>query len=116
MENARVAKSLLEELIDRGLNVERPLLVILDGSKALGRAVKDILGEDTPVQRCTVHKKRNVLEELPKQYRRQVSVRMTRAYNLVSEEEARKELLDLALYLDSINPSAAKSLREGLDE
>ena len=115
-ENARVAKSLLEELVDRGLDVNRPLLVVMDGSKALRRAVTDVLGAETPVQRCIVHKKRNVLEELPKQYHRQVSVRMTRAYNLVSEEEARKELLDLALYLDSINPSAAKSLREGLDE
>lgn len=115
-ENVRVAKSLLEELVGRGLNVERPLLVVLDGSKALRRAVKDVLGEDTPVQRCTVHKKRNVLEELPKQYQRQVRVRMTRAYNLVSEEEARKELLDLEKYLESINPSAAKSLREGLEE
>lgn len=115
-ENARVAKSLLEELIDRGLNTERPLLVVLDGSKALRRAVKDILGEDTPVQRCTVHKKRNVLEELPKQYHRQVSMRMTRAYKLVSAEEARKELLALEKYLESINPSAAKSLREGLEE
>ena len=115
-ENARVAKSLLEELVGRGLDVERPLLVVIDGSKALRRAVNDVLGEDTPVQRCTVHKKRNVLEELPKQHHRQVSLRMTRAYNLVSEEEARKELLALSKDLESINPSAARSLLEGLDD
>jgi len=115
-ENARVAKSLLEELMERGLDTERPLLVVLDGSKALRRAVTDILGEDTPVQRCTVHKKRNVLDEVPKQYQRQISMRMTRAYNCVSAEEAQRELLDLAHYLESINPSAAKSLREGMDE
>jgi transposase-like protein len=115
-ENARVAKSLLEELMERGLDTERPLLVVLDGSKALRRAVTDILGEDTPVQRCTVHKKRNVLDHVPKQYQRQVSMRMTRAYNCVSAEEAQRELLDLENYLESINPSAAKSLREGMDE
>jgi len=115
-ENARVVKDLLEELVQRGLNVERPLLVVIDGSKALRRAINDVLGSDTPVQRCTIHKKRNVLEELPKPYQRQVSVRMTRAYNLVSEEEARKELLSLANELESVNPSAARSLKEGLDE
>lgn len=115
-ENARVAKSLLEDLVGRGLSVERPLLVVIDGSKALRKAINDVLGEDSEVQRCTVHKKRNVVEQLPKQYQRQVSARMRRAYNLTSEEEARQELLQLAKDLESINPSAARSLLEGLEE
>lgn len=115
-ENAGLAKNLLGELIGRGLNVERPLLVVIDGSKALRQAVRDVLGEETPVQRCTVHKKRNVLDQLPKQYQRQVSVRMTRAYNMVSEQDARRELLGLQKDLESINPSAARSLTEGLEE
>lgn len=115
-ENARVAKSLLEELVSRGLQVDRPLLVVIDGAKALRRAVRDVLGTDTPVQRCIVHKKRNVLDELPQQYHRQVSIRMTRAYTMVSAAKARQELEQLATYLETLNPSAANSLREGLEE
>ena len=115
-ENARVAKSLLEELVSRGLQVDRPLLVVIDGAKALRRAVRDVLGTDTPVQRCIVHKKRNVLDALPQTYHRQVSIRMTRAYQMVSAEKAQKELEQLATYLETINPSAAASLREGMEE
>lgn len=115
-ENARVVKSLLEDLISRGLNTERPLLVVIDGSRALRKAVEDVLGAETPVQRCTVHKKRNVIEEVPKQHHSMVSRRMTKAYNLASADEARKELYTLAKELETINPSAARSLHEGLEE
>lgn len=115
-ENSQVAKSLLSDLIGRGLNLERPLLVVIDGSKALRKAIDDILGTGTMVARCTVHKKRNVLEQLPDRYQRQVSARMSRAYNLVSEADARRELEGLVNELEKINPSAARSLREGLDE
>ncbi len=115
-ENARVAKSLLSDLVERGLDLQRPLLVVIDGSKALRAAINDVIGTDTLVQRCTIHKKRNVLEELPREYHRQVSARMRRAYHLVSEEEARRELEMLANDLEKINPSAARSLREGMNE
>lgn len=116
-ENARVAKSLLEDLVSRDLNTERALLVVIDGSKALRKAIDDVLDtERTPIQRCTVHKKRNVLDETPKQYQAMVSHRMTKAYNLPSADDARQELLALARELDQINPSAARSLLEGLEE
>jgi transposase-like protein len=115
-ENTAVVKGLLEELVDRGLPVERPMLVVIDGSKALRKAVEDVFGQDTPIQRCTVHKKRNVLEHLPKSERSWVSRRMSRAYDLTDEGQARKELLVLVKDLQAINPSAAKSLEEGLDE
>jgi transposase-like protein len=115
-ENSRVATSLLSDLRERGLDLERPLLVVIDGSKALRKAINDVLGTDTVVQRCMVHKKRNVLEELPKQHRRQVSLRMNRAYAMTSADDAYKELERLANELEKINPSAARSLREGLDE
>jgi len=85
-ENAQVAKSLLADLVSRGLKTDVPLLVVIDGSKALRKAIDEIFGKDIPVQRCTVHKKRNVLEELPKHYHSMVSRRMTRAYNLTSED------------------------------
>jgi transposase-like protein len=115
-ENTVVAKGLLEELVERGLSVARPLLVVIDGAKALRRAVNDVLGEKTPVQRCTVHKKRNVLEYLSKTDRPWVSRRMRQAYKLNDEQKARRELVALADQLQKINPSAAKSLLEGLEE
>ena len=115
-ENTTVAKALLEELVTRGLDVERPMLLVIDGAKALRKAVADVLGEQTPVQRCTVHKKRNVLEHLSKSDRLWVSRRMTQAYTRNDEYKAKKDLLALADQLQKINPSAAKSLLEGLDE
>jgi len=115
-ENTAVAKGLLEELLERGLSSERPLLVVIDGAKALRKAVTEVLGEKTPVQRCTVHKKRNVLEHLSKSDRPWVSRRMSQAYDERTEEKARRMLMALADQLERINPSAAKSLLEGLDE
>lgn len=115
-ENAAVAKGLLGELIERGLRTDRPMLVVIDGAKALRRAVTDVLGEKTPVQRCTVHKKRNVLEHLSKSDRPWVSRRMMQAYNESDERKARRQLLSLADELQRINPSAARSLLEGLEE
>jgi putative transposase len=115
-ENATVAKGLLEDLVERGLAVDRPLLVVIDGAKALRRAVKDVFGESTPVQRCTVHKKRNVLEYLSKNGRAWVSRRMSQAYDENSEQKARTMLTALADHVQRINPDAAKSLLEGLDE
>lgn len=115
-ENTTVVKGLLEELVERGLAVDRPMLVAIDGAKALRKAVTEVLGEETPVQRCTVHKKRNVLEHLAKTDRPWVSRRMSQAYDLSDEQKARHDLLSLADQLEPINPSAAKSLREGLEE
>lgn len=115
-ENTAVAKGLLEELVERGLSTGRPMLVVIDGAKALRRAVIDVLGEKTPIQRCTVHKKRNVLEYLSKAERPWVSRRITQAYKQNDERKARKELLAVADQLQRTNPSAAKSLLEGLEE
>jgi len=115
-ETTAVVKGLLEELVDRGLAADRTMLIVIDGAKALRKAVSDVWGAETPVQRCTVHKKRNVLEYLSKSDRPWVSRRMTQAYALSDEARARRELLQLAEHLERINPSAAKSLREGLEE
>lgn len=115
-ENTAVAKGLLEELRERGLDVERPMLVVIDGAKALRKAVTDVLGVHSAVQRCTVHKKRNVLGHLPKADHGWVSRRMSHAYDLSDVDKARKELLTLSSELEKINPSASKSLLEGLEE
>jgi len=115
-ENVAVTKGLLEELIERGLAVDRPMLVVIDGAKALRRAVNDLFGESILVQRCTVHKKRNVLEYLSKSDRSWVSRRMSQAYDENSESKAHKMLLALVDQLQRINPDAARSLLEGLPE
>jgi transposase-like protein len=115
-ENVRVTKSVLEDIIERGLQIDRPMLVVIDGSKALRRAVMDVLGEDTPVQRCTVHKKRNVLDQLSDQDKKWVRAKMTKAYQMESAEAAERALTAVAIELELINPSSARSLREGLSE
>jgi transposase-like protein len=114
-ENAAVCQSLLSNLQSRGLRTDRSLLVILDGSKALRKAVRDTFGEVALVQRCQIHKLRNVLDHLPERQRPWVKAILQRAYR--SDGAMAKRLLqDLARRLDPDYPSAAESVREGLDE
>ena len=114
-ENATLVCGLLVDLRERGLDVTRPMLVGIDGSKALRRAVLDVL--DRPViQRCQLHKIRNVKDHLPQRLRSSVGRKMTDAYHAGSALEAEATLLALAKELDRTHPGAAASLREGLDE
>jgi putative transposase len=114
-ENATLVTDLLVGLRVRGLDVTRPMLVGIDGSKALRKAVLDVL--DHPViQRCQLHKVRNVKDHLPQRLRSTVGRRMTDAYHAGSALEAEAALLALAKELDRTHPGAAASLREGLDE
>ena len=114
-ENATLVTDLLVGLRGRGLDVTRPMLVGIDGSKALRKAVVDVL--DHPViQRCQLHKVRNVKDHLPQRLRSSVGRRMTDAYHASSALEAEAALLALAKELDRTHPGAAASLREGLDE
>ena len=114
-ENATLVTDLLVDLRGRGLDVTRPMLVGIDGSKALHKAVVDVL--DHPViQRCQLHKVRNVKDHLPKRLRSSVGRRMTDAYHASSALETEAALLALAKELDRTHPGAAASLREGLDE
>jgi hypothetical protein len=114
-ENATLVTDLLVDLRERGLDVTRPMLVGLDGSKALRKAVLDVL--DHPViQRCQLHKIRNVKDHLPQRLRSSVGRKMTDAYHAGSALEAEAALSALAKELDRTHPGAAASLREGLDE
>jgi len=81
-ENAAVATALLSDLVDRGLDVGQGVLCVLDGAKALREAVREVLGHDTPVQRCTRHKERNVLKHLPERDRPAVQRRLRSAWKL----------------------------------
>ena len=114
-ENATLVTGLITGLRERGLDVTRPVLVVIDGSKALARAVKDVF--DKPlIHRCQQHKIRNVRDRLPDKLRTVVEKRMRQAYHASSAVEAEGLLTALARELDHAYPGAAASLREGLAE
>ena len=115
-ENSEMVKELLADLLKRGLKKEEPRLYVLDGSKALYKAVKDTFGEKAIIQRCQVHKKRNVLSHLPESEKAKVSLAMSLAYREHDYDKAKVALEQLADRLESRYPSAASSLREGLEE
>jgi putative transposase len=114
-ENATLARELLVGLRERGLDTTRPILVVIDGAKALRRAVLDVF--DHPViGRCQQHKLRNVRDKLPERLRGPVERRMRTAYHAPSALDAEAQLTTLARELDKTHPGAAASLREGLAE
>jgi putative transposase len=114
-ENATLVSDLLVGLRERGLDVTHPILVVIDGSKALRRAVLDVF--DRPViARCQLHKIRNVQDRLPQRLRSTVAAKMRRAYHADSALAAEAELCALATELDRTHPGAAASLREGMAE
>jgi putative transposase len=115
-ENAAVCQSLLSNLQSRGLRTDRSLLVLVDGSKALRKAVRETFGDAALVQRCQIHKLRNVLDHLPDRQRPWVKAIVQRAYRSADVATAKKLLQDLARRLESDHPSAAESVREGLEE
>ena len=115
-ENAAVVRELLEDLVRRGLDFETPRLYVLDGAKALSAAVKRHAGETAWIQRCQVHKRRNVLDQLPEEYQPGIERKLLAAYGLLDYVEAKKALEQIHRELDRINPSAARSLEEGMEE
>jgi len=115
-ENAAACKELLADLIERGHNPNRAILVVIDGAKALRRAVIDTFGERAVLQRCHAHKKRNVTDALPERMRAGVRNAMNQAYATRDPKRARRLLENLAHKLESAQPGAAASLREGVEE
>jgi putative transposase len=115
-ESARVVHSLLSDLIERGLDADRARLWVIDGGKALRRAIVETFGTTALVQRCQEHKRRNVLDHLPEELHASVGRAMRDAWDSANAALARKQLQRLAASLQSKHPGAAASLREGLDE
>jgi putative transposase len=115
-ENATLARTLLADLVDRGLDPEQAILFVIDGSKALRRAIKDVFGEHALTHRCHRHKERNVCELLPERDRPAVRTRMRAAWALSDPDLAKQRLQLLASELARSWPDAAASLREGMDE
>jgi putative transposase len=115
-ENATVVGELLGDLVERGLDFTEPRLYILDGGKALSAAVKKHAGESAAIQRCQVHKRRNVLDHLTDEQKPAVSKKLNAAYALVEYGAAKEALHTLHRELMDLNPSAARSLGEGMEE
>jgi transposase-like protein len=115
-ENATLARTLLADLVDRGLDPEQAILFVIDGEKALRRAIKDVFGEHALVHRCHRHKERNVTDLLPERDRPVIQARIRGAWSLSSSELAEQRLEQLASELERTWPDAAASLREGLPE
>ncbi len=115
-ENATLARTLLADLVDRGLDPEQAILFVIDGSKALRRAIKDVFGEHALVQRCQRHKERNVCDLLAERDRETVRARMRAAWALSDADLAEQRLQLLASELDRSWPDAAASLQEGMAE
>jgi putative transposase len=115
-ENKTVAKHLLANLVDRGLDADDGLLVVIDGAKALSAAVTAVFGASTAIQRCTVHKRRNVAEHLPETERGWVDRKLIRALNNPDAAAGLRDAKALATLLERKHPGAAASLREGLPE
>ena len=115
-ENAAACKALLADLIERGLDPNRAILVVIDGAKALHKAVSETFGARVLIHRCHAHKKRNVADALPERMRASVHTTMNQAYATRDPKRARRLLENLACRLESAHPGAAGSLREGLEE
>ena len=115
-ENTAVVSALLSELVERGVDFSVPRLYILDGGKALPAAVRKHAGTAAFVQRCQVHKKRNVVDHLPEEYKADVKRKLQNAYSMTGYAEAKRALDLLHRELMDLNPSAARSLEEGMEE
>ncbi len=115
-ENKGVCRALLANLVERGFTFDDGILVVIDGGKGLRAAVNSVFGRLALVQRCQLHKRRNVIDHLPDHMHSFVTKKMERAYKMRDFGAAKRSLQDLAKTLDSQHPGAASSLREGLEE
>jgi putative transposase len=114
-ENAAAACDLLNLLVERGVKPGRKRLFVIDGSKALRAAIDRVYGTDNPVQRCRIHKMRNVIDHLPKDQHKNVKSMLCAAWKLEAHE-GKQQIQQMARWYEKKHPSAAASLREGLDE
>jgi putative transposase len=115
-EATRVVRSLLADLIERGLDAQRSRLWVIDGGKALRKAIVECFGATALIQRCQEHKRRNVIDHLPRELHASVNRTLRDAWNAKNPTLAKKQLVRLAASLADRHPGAAASLKEGLDE
>jgi len=115
-ENKTVVTALLSDLVARGLDSVDGLLVVIDGAKALSAAVRDVFGAQAAIQRCTLHKRRNIADHLPDKEKAWVDAKLVKAFTHPDPEQGQRNAVHLAGLLEKTYPGAAASLREGLAE
>jgi transposase-like protein len=115
-ENAATVQALLDNLIDRGLDPAVCRLFIVDGAKALTKAIRRTFGADIPIQRCQVHKARNITDRIDPKLHAAVRRALRQAWELDDAEKAERLLRNLAQRLELEAPGVSKSILEGLDE
>lgn len=115
-ENSEVVKDLIQNLIDRGLNPEHPILFVLDGSKALRKAVRQVFGNDCPVQRCVRHKERNVIKYLPWRFHGEFRRRWKMVHGMTDFTDAKNQLAGLVTWLSKVSLEAVSSVEEAEGE
>ena len=115
-ENAAVCQALLDNLTGRGLDPQIYRLFVIDGSKALAKAIRATFGRHTPIQRCQVHKARNIVERLPKPLHASMRKTLRQAWELADADKAERLIVNLARRLEREAPGVAASILEGLDE
>jgi transposase-like protein len=115
-ENAAVVQALLDNLIERGLDPSVCRLFIVDGSKALIKAIRRTFGRHTPIQRCQVHKARNIVERLPRHLHASARAALRQAWELDDADKAERLIRNLARRLEQVAPGVAACILEGLDE
>jgi transposase-like protein len=115
-ENAATVQALIDNLVERGLNPTVPRLFIIDGSKALSKAIRATFGRDAAIQRCQIHKARNIINRLPKSMHAQVRRVLRQAWEMDDADKAEKLLRNLARRLERDWEGVAASILEGLDE
>jgi putative transposase len=115
-ENKTVVRALLADLVERGLTFDDGLLVVMDGAKALSAAVREVFGTKALIQRCQLHKRRNLGDHLPDKDKAWVDAKLVKAFGHPDPDTGLRNAKSLAAQLDKTYPSAAASLREGLEE
>jgi transposase-like protein len=115
-ENTTVCTELLEDLVERGLPADGNYLFVVDGAKALSKAIKKVFGQNSVIQRCQVHKRRNVSDKLPKEHQTRIDKRLAAAYGMNSLADARKAVEGVFEELIELSEPAAGSLEEGMEE
>jgi len=115
-EHGAVVQALIDNLVERGLDPAVPRLFIIDGSKALSKAIRRSFGRHTPIQRCQIHKARNIMERLPKPLHASVRRTLRQAWELNDAGKAEKLIRNLAQRLERDAPGVSRSILEGLDE
>jgi putative transposase len=115
-ENQQICDQLLNELADRGMNLDQSFMAVIDGGRAIRASIKKRCGDRALLQRCQLHKRRNIKDHFADDHKKYWDKKLANAYDLMKYQDAKRALNQILRELMDVNPSAARSLEEGLDE